>query len=91
MKFNIGDKVRKIKGYEFEGIVIGIYPKIKKERVLVSVEAHSLVREACAKCVFGLGIIDEMCNTCDGKGYRVREENCNGMVHIFAEQDIELI
>ena len=71
MKFKIGDKVRKIKGYKFEGIVIGAGTKLDGERVLYMVEIPTLADEA---------------------NYDYNKiQNCGGMVHIFAEQDIELI
>lgn len=75
MKFEIGDKVRKIKGYKFEGVVISAGTKLDGERVLYSVEVEKEVDDECIWC---------------RNHYRL-EQNCGGMVHIFAEQDLELI
>ncbi len=70
MKFKVGDKVRKIKGYKFEGIIIGSGYKLDGERILYMVEVAKYLDN----------------NTFDLQ----LEQNCGGMVHIFAEQDIEL-
>ena len=75
MKFEIGDKVRKIKGYKFEGVVISGGTKLDRERVLYSVEVEKLATIRCGDC----GIRNEI------------DQNCGGMVHIFAEGDLELI
>jgi len=71
MKYKTGDKVRKIKGYKFEGIIIGGGYKLDRERILYMVEIPTHAPETA----FGLYV----------------EQNCGGMVHIFAEDDIELI
>lgn len=71
MKFKIGDKVCKIKGYKFEGIIIGSGYKLDGERILYMVE----IPKYSSNNTFDLNI----------------EQNCGGMVHIFAEQDIKLI
>lgn len=71
MKFKIGDKVRKIKGYKFEGVIIGAGYKLDGERILYMVEIPKYFNNSA----FDLDI----------------EQNCGGMVHIFAENDIELI
>lgn len=68
MKFKVGDKVRKIKGYKFEGIIIGSGYKLDGERILYMVEIEQYLYSPLTM-----------------------EQNCGGMVHIFAEQDIELI
>jgi len=78
MKFKIGDKVRKIKGYKFEGIVISGGTKIEGDRILYAVE---IPNEA---------ILPITCVRCDHQ-FPLYEQNCGGMVHIFAEQDLELI
>lgn len=78
MKFKIGDKVRKIKGYKFEGIIIGGGHKLDGERTLYMVEIpnEAITEIICVKCSYMFPLYDQ---------------NCNGMVHIFAESDIELI
>lgn len=70
MKFKNGDKVRKIKGYKFEGVIIGGGYKLDGERVLYMVEVEREIVDAVGFII---------------------TQNCGGMVHIFAEQDIELI
>jgi hypothetical protein len=75
MKYTIGDKVRKIKGYKYEGIIISGGYKLNGERVLYSVEVEKKARVTCLGC----------------EGVNEFEQNCGGMVHIFAEDDIELI
>lgn len=75
MKFKIGDKVRKINGYKFEGIIISGGYKLDKKRVLYSVEVEEYTYLRCKNC------------DCDTE----IEQNCGKMVHIFAESDIELI
>lgn len=77
MKFKIGDKVRKIKGYKFEGIIISGGQKLEGDRILYSVEVPMWIKSVeCKKCHY-------LTNH--------EETNCSGMVHIFAEQDLELI
>jgi len=71
MKFKNGDKVRKISGYKFEGVIIGGGYKLDGKRILYMVEVpHYATNED-----FDNHII----------------QNCGGMVHIFAEGDLELI
>lgn len=36
MKFKIGDKVRKIKGYAFDGIIVSVFNNTKGETRLVA-------------------------------------------------------
>lgn len=74
-KFAVGDKVKKIKGYKFEGRIISRGYKLDAERILYSVEVEKFVNNICANC----GLDDTV------------EQNCGGMVHIFAESDLELI
>lgn len=78
MKFKIGDKVRKIKGYKFEGIIIGGATKLEKNRILYMVEIpnEAITGITCVKCDYVFPLYDQ---------------NCNGMVHIFAQDDLELI
>lgn len=79
MKFKTGDKVRKIKGYKFEGIVIGGAYKLDGERILYMVEVEKEIEVE----IYDDGGNDTICD--------MIEQNCGGMVHIFAESDIELI
>lgn len=78
MKFKIGDQVRKVKGYKYEGIVISSGYKLDGERVLYSVQIpnESLMPITCPKCDHSFPLYDQ---------------NCAGMVHIFGESDLELI
>ena len=75
MKYKIGDFVRKTKGYKFEGIIISGGYKLEGDRILYSVQIPKLTNTICTNC----GLDD------------IIEQNCGGMVHIFAETDIELI
>lgn len=36
MKFKIGDKVRKIKGYAFDGVIVSVFQNTKGETRLVA-------------------------------------------------------
>lgn len=75
MKFKRGDRVRKIKGYKFEGIVISGGYKLDGGRILYSVEILKYTEIFCSYCNRENNI----------------EQNCGGMVHIFAEGDLELL
>lgn len=43
MKFKIGDKVRKLKGYKFEGVVVAVFNNLAEEERLVM----ELVNKCC--------------------------------------------
>lgn len=43
MKFKIGDKVRKLKGYKFEGVVVAVFNNLAGEERLVM----ELVNKCC--------------------------------------------
>lgn len=77
MKFKTGDKVRKIKGYKFEGVIIGGGYKLDGERILYMVEMEKQITFSDFSSVPCIEI--------------TWEQNGGGMVHIFAENDIELI
>lgn len=36
MKFKVGDKVRKIKGYSFDGVIVSVFSNTKGETRLVA-------------------------------------------------------
>jgi len=94
MKFKIGDQVRKIKGYKFEGVIISGGVKLTGDRILYSVEIESeLAFGWCKNCQKDVRIpIEFNCEKCGLPQELIRvKQNCGGMVHIFAEQDIELI
>lgn len=93
MKFSTFDRVRKIKGYKFEGKIIGGGYKLDGQRVLYMVEVENIKPYGWCGCSKQhLCPIDRMCGDC-GEIIELIEHpnNCAGMVHIFAEQDIELI
>lgn len=93
MKFKVYDKVRKIKGYKFEGIIIGAGYKLDGERILYMVEVeHKESYGWCGGCAVRKSLpIDRQCADCGELLEVVQfENNCSGMVHIFAEGDIEL-
>jgi hypothetical protein len=79
MKFKIGDKIQKIKGYRFEGVIIGGGTKLDGERILYMVEVE-LGRNS-GKCLeFHLGInlfpvfiVDK--NSLDGTGLGGEEDS----------------
>lgn len=85
MKFQIGDRVRKINGYTFEGVVVSSYEVEEGVRYDVQVDAKAAILD-----------INEM-----SMAYSFTQEmtlqlirhasNCNGMIHIFSEQQLEKI
>lgn len=85
MKFKIGDKVRKVSGYRYDGVVIGAYiTTIGQTRYSVQIDAREqrrLVMEMSEACSF----TDEMTEQL------VRwVSNCDGMIHIFSEDQLVL-
>ncbi len=85
MKFKAGDRVRKVKGYKFEGIIMSAY-------TLPDDEIRYDVRVDCTRA---LADLDEM-----ARAYSFPQEitdrlgnyigNCHGMIHIFAEEQLEI-
>lgn len=84
-KFKVGDRVRKVKGYRYEGIVIGVSKTTYGDtRYDVQVDTHP----ALAK-------LDEMADAYSFTD-EMKEElgryigNCHGMIHIFSEEQLEI-
>jgi len=89
----VGEKVRKIKGYKFEGIVVAIFPTLtKKHRCVVEVEEKQPYGW-CGGCGVKKSLpIDRQCADCGELLEVVQfENNCAGMLHIYSMDDIELI
>lgn len=84
MRFKLGDKVRKVSGYRYDGVVIGAYiTTVGQIRYSVQIDAREqrrLVVEMSEACSF----TDEMTEQL------VRwVSNCDGMIHIFTEDQLE--
>ena len=91
MKFKRGNKVRKIKGYTFDGVVVsGFLTLQKKERYVVEIEEVKPYGWcSCGKqhkCP-----IDRFCKSCHDVIELIQHpNNCAGMLHIFGADDLEL-
>lgn len=84
MRFSVGDMVRKVKGYRFDGVVVGAYYNTAGQpRYSVQVDASDARRK-----------VEEMANACSFTEEMLVElsqmvSNCDGMIHIFAEDQLE--
>lgn len=81
--FEIGEKVRKISGYVFRGIVVARYSVDRGIRYDVQINAEEAV-----KYVEYLSDKYKM-NEDDVYDLIGWVKNCDGMIHIFAENQIE--
>lgn len=85
-KFRIGDRVCKVKGYSFVGVVVGRYRVEGGVRYDVQVQAqHSIDR------LYAL-MNDQKIKMTSAKALMEVEamiSNCDGMIHIFAEEQLK--
>lgn len=83
-KFEIGQRVKKNKGYIFKGIVRSVYEVDAGIRYDVQVDAQDAIKlvEYLAE-KYHIGMQDVL-NLHDWI------MNCDGMIHIFAEEQLEL-
>lgn len=87
MKFNVGDIVRKKTGYTFIGKVVSAYIVKGGNRYDVQVDAEMAVT-----------FLNELmrtgkCKLTSAKDLMTLEEllrNCDGMIHIFSEEQLEI-
>lgn len=86
-KFKIGDKVKKAKGYTFNGVIVSAYEVGGGIRYDVQVDGkasieriHELMREKKISIISAKTLIEieEMLM------------NCHGMIHIFSEKQLQL-
>ena len=85
-KFQIKSPVQKPKGYRFDGVVIGHATTIPMEQLRYSVQIDASKSRAYVELIASeYDIPDE-----------IRDEltrmvsNCDGMIHIFSEDQLEL-
>lgn len=82
-KFEIGDRVRKIKGYHYDGVILARYVTGEGNRYDVQVNGSNMIAPIEALGAkygideAGMGLIHSI------------NQRCNGMIHIFAEEQLE--
>lgn len=84
-KFSIGDRVKKKSGYLFEGIVRSRYEVPGGNRY--DVQVHT---EEAQATVITMAELDGWSKETEEQMLRW-VNNCNGMIHIFAEEQLEKV
>lgn len=85
MKFKVGNKVRKVSGYRFDGTVIAAFKntvgQIRYSVQVDATEARRLVQEMSDACSFTEEMTEQLTRWVS---------NCDGMIHIFSEEQLAL-